>query len=215
VLRLDLRLGEKTEWVKIFDPRDTTVFVPSDDPPLIGDYVRLDLMGGVSGPRVILRGKVIGRRVKGDSTLPRGFNLALGPEEREKVNYLNGFVRGGLLDLRERRRLPLRFPITYGGIKGPVSAFTRDINEEGIFIVSDAPLPEESELHMLLTVPIRNAPVELVGLVSHTVVVEDEDVPGMGIRFTMDESRMAEFGRLVDELELQFMENKLGDEHLL
>jgi hypothetical protein len=27
--------------------------------------------------------------------------VGLGPAEREKVNYLNGFVRGGLLNLRE------------------------------------------------------------------------------------------------------------------
>lgn len=215
MVRRDLRLGDKAEWVKLFDPRDATVFVAADDPPQVGDLVRIDLIAGVSGPRVILRGKVIARRVKGDGALPKGFNVALAADEREKVNYLNGFVRGGLLDLRERRRLPLRFPVTFGGTSGPVATHTRDINEEGLFVVAQAPLPEESELHLLLTVPVRREPIALIGVVSHTVVVEDEDVPGMGIRLTLDRERAAEFGRLVDELELLFLENKLADDHLL
>jgi Tfp pilus assembly protein PilZ len=215
VVRYDLRLGDKAEWVKIFDPRDATIFVAADEPPQVGDVVRVDLVAGAAGPRVILRGKVIARRMKGDSALPRGFNLALGADEREKVNYLNGFVRGGLLDLRERRRLPLRFAITYGGLSGPVTSYTRDLNEEGLFVVSETPLPEESELHMLLTVPVRAEPVPLLGVVSHTVVVEDEDVPGMGIRLALDAGRAAEFGKLVDELEAMFLENRMPDEHLL
>lgn len=215
MVRVDLRLVDKAEWVKVFDPRDATVFVASEDPPQVGDPIRVDLIAGESGPRVILRGTVIARRIKTDGGLPRGFNVALGPEEREKVNYLNGFVRGGLLDLRERRRLPLRFSVTYGGLSGPVASYTRDLNEEGMFIVSESPLPEDSELHMLLTVPVRAEPVALTGVVSHTVVVEDEDVPGMGIRFTFEPGAAAAFAAVVDELEVMFLENRLGDEHLL
>lgn len=215
MVRLDLRLGDKSEWVKVFDPRDATVFIADDSPPPVGESVRIDLIAGWSGPRVILRGKVIARRLKGDSALPCGFNVALAPHQREKVNYLNGFVRGGFLDLREKRRLPLRFAVTYGGSEGPVSAFTRDINEEGMFIITENPLHEESELHILLTVPVRREAVPLVGQVSHTVVVEDEDVPGMGVRLVRDEAKAAEFNRLIDELELLFLENKLAEQYLL
>jgi uncharacterized protein (TIGR02266 family) len=215
VLRLDLRLGDRAEWVRVFDPRDATVFIADDEPPPVGELVRIDLIAGLSGPRVILRGKVIARRVRGDSTLPRGFSVALGPDQREKVHYLNGFVRGGLLDLRERRRLPLRFPVTYGGVNGPVAAFTRDLNEEGLFVLTDDPLPEDTEVHLLLTVPVRRDPIVLVAQVSHTVVVEDEDLPGMGLRLLVDPARAAEFNRLIDELELLFLENQLAEEHLL
>ena len=31
-VRLELRLTSQSEWIKIFDPRDWTVTVPSDDP---------------------------------------------------------------------------------------------------------------------------------------------------------------------------------------
>jgi Tfp pilus assembly protein PilZ len=215
VLRLELRLAEKADWIKVFDPRDSTLFVPHEEPPEIGESVRLDVIAGSSGPRVILRGKVIARRVKGDGALPRGFSMALGPDEREKVNYLNGFVRGGLLDLRERRRLPLRFKCSYGGLRGTVSSYTRDLNEEGLFIVSEDPLPEESEIHILLTVPVRSQPIPLVGVVSHTVVVEDEDTPGMGIRLQFKGEEAAEMIKVVDELESMFISNRLPEEYLI
>jgi uncharacterized protein (TIGR02266 family) len=215
VRRIDFKLADKADWVKVFDPRDSTIFVVQEEPAHVGEQIRIDLVVGPAGPRVILRGKVIARRMKGDASLPRGASVALGPEEREKINYLNGFVRGGLLNLREMRRLPLRFPVTYGGIGGPLKTFTRDINEEGVFVVSEDPLPEGSEVHLLLTVPIRGNPVSLAGVVAHTVVVEDEDVPGMGIRFHFQGNQREEMIRLVDELERMFMENRFEEEFLL
>ncbi len=213
--RIDLKLADKADWVKVFDPRDSTIFVGQEEPAHVGEQIRLDLVIGTGGPRVILRGKVIARRMKGDAALPRGVSVALGPEEREKINYLNGFVRGGLLNLREMRRLPLRFPVTYGGIGGPCKTYTRDINEEGVFVITEDPLPEGSEVHLLLTVPIRGNAVSLAGTVQHTVVVEDEDVPGMGIRFRHQGNQRDEMSRLVDELERMFLENRLDEEFLL
>ena len=213
--RIDLKLADKADWVKVFDPRDSTIFVGQEEPAHVGEQIRLDLVIGTGGPRVILRGKVIARRMKGDAALPRGVSVALGPEEREKINYLNGFVRGGLLNLREMRRLPLRFPVTYGGIGGPCKTYTRDINEEGVFVITEDPLPEGSEVHLLLTVPIRGNAVSLAGTVQHTVVVEDEDVPGMGIRFRHQGNQRDEMTRLVDELERMFLENRLDEEFLL
>lgn len=213
--RIDLKLADKADWVKVFDPRDSTIFVGQEEPAHVGEQIRLDLVIGTGGPRVILRGKVIARRMKGDAALPRGVSVALGPEEREKINYLNGFVRGGLLNLREMRRLPLRFPVTYGGIGGPCKTYTRDINEEGVFVITEDPLPEGSEVHLLLTVPIRGNAVSLAGTVQHTVVVEDEDVPGMGIRFRHQGNQRDEMSRLVDELERMFLDNRLDEEYLM
>lgn len=217
MIRFELRLDEKSDWVKVFDPRDSTVFVANDHPPDVGQKARVDLTIGPDGegPKVILRGQVISRRMQGDASFPRGFSIALGHEEREKINYLNGFVRGGLLNLRERRRLPLRLPVRFGGIDGPVDSFTRDINEEGVFIVSEDPLPEDSEIHLLITFPNARPPFEISGLVSHTVVVEDEDVPGMGIRFRFSGTQAQDLAKIVDEVEKRFMRGDLPDETLL
>src|SRR3954452_18047581 len=111
-VRLELRLNSQSEWIKIFDPRDWTIFVPSDDKISNGETLRIDL--DVGGWLVTLRGTVVGTR-----EAPNGVVVALGATEREKINYLNGFVRGGLLNLREKRRLPIRLAVTYGAVEGP------------------------------------------------------------------------------------------------
>lgn len=213
MIRIDLRLPSESDWIKVFDPRDSTVFAPVDPPPANGTVVRIDLVVGTEGPRVILRGQVISRR-EDKRNGPIGCTVAIGPNEREKINYINGFVRGGLLNLREKRRLPIRLPVTYGGLNGPCTTFTRDLNEEGVFILSDAPLPEDSEVHMLITVPNREQALSLVGIVTHTVVPEDEDVPGMGIVFKLDAEHRAILIQTVDELERAFLSGTLPESAL-
>ncbi len=212
---MNLTLDDKGDWVKLFQPRDSTIFVATDSPPEIGSKVRVDIIVGVGGPKVIFRGKVIARRLQGERALPKGCSIALGNDEREKVNYLNGYVRGGLLNLREARRLPVRLKVTYGGIKGPVDTYTRDINDEGVFVVTKDPLPEDSELHLFIEFPGRSEPLSLTGIVAHTVVVEDEDIPGMGIRFALDDDAAKELTTIVDALEKAFLSGKLGDRYLV
>jgi len=209
-VRVNLRLDSPAEWIKVFDPREGAIFLAAEERPAVGDQVRVDLTCGDGGPRVILRGEVVSHR----DEAPVGYMVALGPTEREKVNYLNGFVRGGLLDLRENRRLPLRLPVTYGGLDGPCQSFTRDINDEGVFVLSEEPLPEDAEVHLLITVPGRSSPLSVVGVVSHTVVVEDEDVPGMGIVFRLSDAEQSEVTETVDSLEKSFLSGDLPEEIL-
>lgn len=207
-MRIELRLAGPAEWVKVFDPRDATIIVEGDTTP-VGTEVRLDLIIE-RGPRIVFRGQILGHRGAG-----RGVFVALGPTEREKVNYLNGFVRGGLLDLRAIRRLPVRLPITYGGLAGPCQAYSRDINEQGVFVVTDDPLPEEAEVHLLITFPGSKHPVSTIGVVSHTVVPEDEDTPGMGIVFTSREGERKPMLDAVDRLDQAFRTGTLPDDVLL
>jgi len=194
--RLELRLSSHTEWLKVFDPRDWTVVVPATAPIAPGTSVRIDL--DVGGWMVTLRGTVVGRRDD-----PPAVIVALGGAERDKINYLNGFVRGGLLNLREKRRLPLRLPVTYGAVEGPATTVTKDINEEGLFLFTDKPLPETSQVHMLISLPGRPQPLSLVGRVSHTIISQDDEPPGMGIVFDLDEPTRAAVLEIVRELEDQ------------
>jgi hypothetical protein len=158
-----------------------------------------------------LKGNVVSRRDHDEGEDPAGCHVGLLPDEREKVNFINGYVRGGLINRRERRRLPLRLPITYGAIEGPKATFTRDINEEGLFILTDKPLPERTLVHFVLTVPER-PPWSLKGTVTHTVIVEDEDVPGMGVKFTLDPAETADMVKAVDKLEEAFFKGALPEE---
>jgi Tfp pilus assembly protein PilZ len=201
-VRLELRLGSHSEWIKLFDPRDWTVFVPTSETIENGAQLRIDL--DVGGWTVTLRGTVVGSRED-----PNGLVVALGATEREKINYLNGFVRGGLLNLREKRRLPIRLSVTYGAVEGPANTFTKDINEEGLFLFTDKPLPETSQVHMLVNVPGKTQPLSLVGKVSHTILAQDEEPPGMGIVFDLDEDQRKQLLAVIEELEKLLDSGKL------
>lgn len=203
-----LRLDSPSDWIRVFDTRDGTLAVACDERPEVGADVRVDLNCGDDGPRVIFRGSVVGFRGEGTAL------VGLGPTEREKVNYLNGFVRGGLLDLREVRRLPVRLPVTYGGLKGPVETHTRDINEHGVFVLTDEPLPEDAEVHLIITFPGRAEPLSAIGRVTHTVVPEDEDVAGMGIVFRASAGDAAAMTAAVDALEREFLSGSLPEDTL-
>ena len=202
VARLELRLANQSEWLKIFDPRDWTVFVASTESVDNGANLRIDL--DVGGWLVTLRGTVVGAR-----DAPVGIVVALGGSERDKINYLNGYVRGGLLNLREKRRLPIRLQVTYGAIEGPASTYTKDINEEGIFLFTDRPLPETSQVHMLVAVPGKPQPLSLVGKVSHTIVEQDEEPPGMGIVFDLDDVQREQLATVIKDLEAQLHAGQL------
>ncbi len=203
-VRLELRLDSHSEWIKIFDPRDWTVFVPADDPMDNGSTLRIDL--SVGGWLVTLRGTVVGTRDE-----PSGMVVALGATEREKINYLNGFIRGGLLNLREKRRLPIRLQVTYGAVEGPANTTTKDINEEGLFLFTDRPLPETSQVHMLVSVPGKDQPLSLVGKVSHTILAQDDEPPGMGIVFDLDDTQRELLHSVIKELEDALEHNSLPD----
>jgi uncharacterized protein (TIGR02266 family) len=208
LVRIDLRLANESEWLKVFDPRDSTLAAVIKQSPAVGTQVRVDLVIGKEGPRVILHGQVISHQSD-------GCTVAISPADREKINYVNGFVRGGLLNLRERRRLPVRLEVTYGGLDGPCKTFTRDINEEGVFIMTESPLPEDSEVHLFVTVPGSAQPLSLTGMVQHTVVPDDEDTPGMGIMFKLEDGQRAALTKVVDELEKAFLSGQLPEALLL
>lgn len=202
VVRLELRLANQAEWVKIFDPRDWTVFVPTAEQLATDTPVCVDL--DVGGWMVVLRGAVIDHRAA-----PAGVVVALGRAERDKINYLNGYVRGGLINHREKRRLPLKLPVTYGAVEGPATTTTKDFNEEGLFLFTDRPLPETSQVHMLVTVPNRAQPLSLMGKVSHTITTDDEEAPGMGIVFECDERQREQLVAIVKDLEDQLHAGEL------
>jgi uncharacterized protein (TIGR02266 family) len=203
-VRLEVRLSSQSEWIKIFDPRDWTIFVPSEEALEPGTQLRLDL--DVGGWLVTLRGTVIDTREE-----PNGLIVALLGSEREKINYLNGFVRGGLLNLRRKNRLPIKLQVTYGAIEGPAKTYTRDINEEGLFLFTDKPLPETSQVHMLVTVPGKPQPLSLMGKVTHTILAQDEEPPGMGIVFDLDDAQREQLAAVIKELEELMEKNALPD----
>jgi len=72
-----------------------------------------------------------------------------------------------------------------------------------VFLFTDKPLPETSQVHMLLSLPGRPQPLSLVGKVSHTVVDQEDEPPGMGIVFELDDATRSQLVEIVRELEAQ------------
>jgi Tfp pilus assembly protein PilZ len=99
--------------------------------------------------------------------------------------------------------------VTYGAVEGPANTFTKDINEEGLFLFTDKPLPETSQIHMLVSVPGKPNPLSLVGKVSHTILAADEEPPGMGIVFDLDDAQREALLAVIKELEDALMKGGL------
>ncbi len=62
---------------------------------------------------------------------------------------------------------------------------------------------------MLVTIPGKPQPLSLVGKVSHTILPADEEPPGMGIVFELDETQREVMAVVIRELEDQFAQGKL------
>jgi Tfp pilus assembly protein PilZ len=72
-----------------------------------------------------------------------------------------------------------------------------------VFLFTERPLPETSQVHLLLTLPDRAQPLSLIGKVSHTIVADDDEPPGMGIVFDLDDAARDQLVEIVRDLEAQ------------
>ena len=130
------------------------------------------------------------------------------------MNYLLGYVRGGLLDVRERRRLPLRLKVAYTAPRGRRLNFTRDLNEEGAFVRTAEQLPVGSTVPLLVYPPGGDfKPIEVAGEVTRQSEGADRGV-GLQFRFA-DEAARDLWQRFIARLETDYLEGKLDDDALL
>jgi uncharacterized protein (TIGR02266 family) len=211
--RLRLRVPNLEDWQRYFDPNIAGggVFVPTNDPPEVGTEIRVEITF-VSGPRFFVKGVVMWRRPQlNDPRARAGAGVKVDPSERSKVSYVNAWVRGGVVDKREQRRLPVRLRVTYTARQGRRINFTRDVAEDGVFVRSQELLDLETRVRLLLVPPGEYKPIELVGTVSR-----HEDEPGergMGIKllFSDDEAR-SRFADFVRKLEQQYLAGQLPDD---
>ena len=68
-------------------------------------------------------------------------------------------------------------------------------------VFTDKPLPETSQVHMLIDLPGKEQPLSVVGKVSHTILAQDEEPPGMGIVFDLDDSAHEALMKVIKDLE--------------
>jgi Tfp pilus assembly protein PilZ len=215
VARLKLHLVERTDFLKFLDPtaEGTGLFVPGTIAQQPGDKVSVEVVFQ-GGPRLLLAGIVAWRRVSGDARTRAGSGVIIEPGEQTKLNYLFGYVRGGLLDAREKRRLPVRLRVTYSGVKGRRINFTRDLNEEGAFVRAHELLEVGMGTVLLISPPGPFKPMQVKATVQRQQDTAGDR--GFGVRFDFDTSQERDkMIAFIDKLESDYLEGRLPDEALL
>jgi len=213
VTRLKLNLVDRADFHKYYEAAQG-MFVPGSDPPKVGERVTVEVIFQ-GGPRVLLHGVVLWRRTTGDARARPGAGIGIDGAEQAKLRYLIGYVRGGLIDVRERRRLPVRLRVAYTGTKGRRVNFTRDLNEEGAFVRTAELLDLGATTVLLISPPGGEyKPVEVQATVTrqHTQGADR----GVGVRFDFrDDHERARWGAFVHKLESDYLDGRLSDDVLL
>jgi Tfp pilus assembly protein PilZ len=213
VTRLKLHLVERADFHKYYDAT-SGMFVPGGDPPNVGAKVTVEVVFQ-GGPRVLLHGSVLWRRTTGDARARPGAGIGIDNAEEAKVRYLIGYVRGGLIDVREKRRLPVRLRVAYMGQKGRRVNFTRDLNEEGAFVRTAEMLDIGATTLLLVSPPGGEyKPLEVQATVARQQ--EKGNDRGVGVKFEFrDEQARARWAAFVHKLESDYLDGRLGDDALL
>ena len=211
--RLKLHLVDRGDFHKYYDSA-SGMFVPGGDPPHVGERVTVEVVFQ-GGPRVLLHGVVLWRRTTGDARARPGAGVGIDGAEQSKIRYLLGYVRGGLIDVRERRRLPVRLRVAYTGQKGRRVNFTRDLNEEGAFVRCAEMLDLGASTMLLISPPGGDyRPVEVQATVTRQHAQGNDR--GVGVRFDFrDEQEKARWGAFVHKLESDYLDGRLSDDVLM
>lgn len=215
--RLQLRLANMQQWYEHLDNTsgESILFAPTDAPPPAGSSVLLDVVF-VEGPRIFLKGVVIWRRSRASSSrdiLP-GAGVRIRSSDKDKIEYVNGFVRGGLLDKRgSGRRLPIRLQVTYSCASGRRMNFTRDLNEEGLSLNSSELLKISSPVILEVIFPAGLGVFRLSGTVVRHI--DDDGGRGMGIRLLFeDEAQGNRYKETLKKVEELLLSGRLSSELL-
>jgi type IV pilus assembly protein PilZ len=88
---------------------------------------------------------------------------------------------------REHDRAPIELKVDYKKLNSFFADFTKNISKGGTFIKTKKALPIGTRFLFRLSVPLREAPFQLLGEVVHAETGGEE--PGMGIRFVWDDDR--------------------------
>ena len=211
--RLKLHLVERQDLHKYYEAA-SGLFVPGVDAPNVGDRVTVEVIFQ-GGPRVLLHGVVLWRRTTGDARARPGAGVGIDGAEQSKIRYLLGYVRGGLIDVREKRRLPVRLRVAYTGAKGRRVNFTRDLNEEGAFVRTAEMLDLGATTLLLISPPGGDyRPVEVQATVTRQHAQGQDR--GVGVRFDFrDDQERTRWGAFVHKLESDYLDGRLSDDVLL
>jgi type IV pilus assembly protein PilZ len=87
------------------------------------------------------------------------------------------------VDRRRSERADVVVRVDYQSIDELFSEFARNINEGGLFVETDSPLPVDSKVSIQFKIPGSELPVSGSGRVVRVCEVNGPGPPGMGIEF--------------------------------
>ena len=93
---------------------------------------------------------------------------------------------GGKAQAEERRRhsrVPLEMRVDYTSVDAFFTEFTANINEGGMFIQMDEPVPLDTQVQLQFALPGEGEPIQVGGRVAWTSDGKDDSPPGIGVQF--------------------------------
>jgi uncharacterized protein (TIGR02266 family) len=88
-----------------------------------------------------------------------------------------------VVERRRSTRTPIVVRIEYATVDALFSDFTRNINEGGVFIETDAPAPLDSEVNLRFRLPGTHEALRVSGRVAWIAAEQGGKPAGMGIEF--------------------------------
>jgi type IV pilus assembly protein PilZ len=105
-------------------------------------------------------------------------------------------------------RLEYELPVAYSSVSGFVTDWAVNLSRGGLYINTDKPLPVDTVVRLLVTLPGAHFPVELKGRVTRTNALgatSGSQSPGMAVEFVdVDDDKRSRIGEFVERLRTEF-----------
>ena len=105
-------------------------------------------------------------------------------------------------------RVEYELPVAYSSVSGFVTDWAVNLSRGGLYINTDKPLPVDTVVRLLVTLPGAHFPVELKGRVTRINAmgaVAANQSPGMAVEFVdVDDDKRPRIGEFVERLRSEF-----------
>ncbi|MCY1023207.1 TIGR02266 family protein [Pyxidicoccus sp. MSG2] len=105
-------------------------------------------------------------------------------------------------------RVEYELPVAYSSVAGFVTDWAVNLSRGGLYINTDKPLPVDTVVRLLVTLPGAHFPVELKGRVTRTNAPGSHAAnqsPGMAVEFVdVDDEKRSRIGEFVERLRTEF-----------
>jgi uncharacterized protein (TIGR02266 family) len=105
-------------------------------------------------------------------------------------------------------RVEYELPVAYSSVSGFVTDWAVNLSRGGLYINTDKPLPVDTVVRLLVTLPGAHFPVELKGRVTRINAmgaVAANQSPGMAVEFVdVDDDKRSRIGEFVERLRSEF-----------